>query len=268
MLLIALSCAFLLLMQPAQAQTAASTAASISISTKANSSPMLYPAIQQYLQSVSSEFDQISAERKEVLAEMAAFVRAKNQQGEAAELTFICTHNSRRSHMAQLWAAAAVDFYGKQPGIRSYSGGTEVTAFNPRAVKAMREAGFDISAEGSTNPTYTVKWTENQIGSACFSKHYAHPSNPQSSFGAVMRLVRLCSAPKTDFRSPTATPRKPTIRRKKPRAIPSVAGRLRGSCCIWQVCCETARLRLPLSQRSGTGERSLQKSRIKSTSPP
>ena len=186
MLLIALSCAFLLLLQPAQAQTAASTAARISISTKANSSPMLYPAIQQYLQSVSTEFEQISAERKEVLAEMAAFVRAKNQQGEVAELTFICTHNSRRSHMAQLWAAAAVDFYGKQPGIRSYSGGTEVTAFNPRAVKAMREAGFEISAEGSTNPTYTVKWTENQIGSACFSKHYAHPSNPQSGFGAVM----------------------------------------------------------------------------------
>jgi hypothetical protein len=183
---IVLSCAFLLLLQPVQAQNAVSTAASTSISTKAKSSMMLYPAIQQYLQSVSSEFNQISAERKEVLAEMAAFVRAKNQAGEAAALTFICTHNSRRSHMAQLWAAAAVDFYGVKPGIESYSGGTEVTAFNPRAVKAMREAGFDISAEGSENPTYTVKWTENQLGSACFSKHYAHPSNPQSGFGAVM----------------------------------------------------------------------------------
>lgn len=185
MLLRTLLLPMMLLTQSLWAQTAPTNAAS-QITTPTDTQNVVYAALEQYLQSASTEFGQISAVRKGVLTEMAAFVRLKNQAGEAAALTFICTHNSRRSHLAQLWAAAAMDFYQISPGIQSFSGGTEVTAFNPRAVKALTEAGFQIQVHGTENPVYEVSWRENGPILSCFSKHYAHQSNPQAQFAAVM----------------------------------------------------------------------------------
>ena len=101
-------------------------------------------------------------------------------------MIFICTHNSRRSHIAQIWAQAAAAYYGIENFV-SYSGGTEATAFNPRAVKAMREAGFNIEAtSGGTNPHYEVRFSNEAHALIAFSKKFDSEDNPQKDFAAVM----------------------------------------------------------------------------------
>lgn len=148
--------------------------------------PAVFPSLHQYLGARAQEFDQIPDERREELRELAAFIKQQQQAGKVPQLTFICTHNSRRSHMAQLWMAAAMAYSGSGP-VQTFSGGTEVTAFNPRAVKAMQQAGFEIEKKAAeNNPEYQVLWSSQSPGSSCFSKHYAHESNPQQGFAAVM----------------------------------------------------------------------------------
>jgi len=145
----------------------------------------MHPALEQYVEGALSGVREIPEERKRTLAEVAAFVSSRRRAGEVAELTFICTHNSRRSHMGQLWAAAAAAHFGID-GVRTYSGGTEATAFNPRAVAAMEKAGFAIEKPSGDNPHYQVTFDESGPVMECFSKTYDDPVNPTEGFAAIM----------------------------------------------------------------------------------
>jgi len=103
---------------------------------------------------------------------------------------FICTHNSRRSHLSQIWASTAAAYYGV-PGVETYSGGTEATAFNPRAVAALKRAGFEISHSATQdNPHYTVRFHDNAPAMECFSKVYKQPPNPTADFCAIMTCAQ------------------------------------------------------------------------------
>jgi len=156
--------------------------------TKNDNNPVtmaMYPALQTYANSLTTEFDLIPAERKEDLQQMAEFIRTQKDSGHPVQLTFICTHNSRRSHMGQIWAAAAATYYGVD-GVETFSGGTEATAFNPRAVAAMERAGFVIDSTGEGNPRYRVQLQQDDEGLLCFSKKYDDAANPQKDFAAIM----------------------------------------------------------------------------------
>ncbi|MEM8606217.1 MAG: protein-tyrosine-phosphatase [Myxococcota bacterium] len=143
----------------------------------------MYPALQRHIEQWVGGFDTIDSGRRAVLEHLAAFVT--DNAGGTIPLTFICTHNSRRSHMAQLWAAAAAAHYGVS-GVAVFSGGTETTAFNPRAVAAMERAGFVIETPGGENPRYLVSYADGAEPIACFSKVYDDPVNPSEGFAAVM----------------------------------------------------------------------------------
>ena len=146
----------------------------------------LFNKLQKAAEQFAREFDRIDADRKRTLMELASFVRAATVGGGKARLNFICTHNSRRSHMAQLWAQAAAHYYGIE-GVECFSGGTEATAFNPRAVAAMQEAGFSIQriSQGN-NPLYDARFSEDAPALTVFSKRYSDPVNPSSNFAAIM----------------------------------------------------------------------------------
>lgn len=131
----------------------------------------------------------VPPDRERLLSKLADFVREKTHRDDPANLLYICTHNSRRSHMAQLWSAAAAHHYGLS-NVYSFSGGTEVTAFNPRAVDAMRRAGFDIENPGGDNPLCVVRYAATKNALLCHSKLYDDACNPRSGFLAVM----TCSA--------------------------------------------------------------------------
>ncbi len=102
--------------------------------------------LQAYVDRRLAELGQIPEERKELLEKLARYVGERIDAEESANLVFICTHNSRRSHLSQIWAATAADYFGVS-GVRTFSGGTEATAFNPRAVAAVERAGFLVEKE-------------------------------------------------------------------------------------------------------------------------
>ncbi len=147
---------------------------------------LMYPTLGSYIESVLAGMDAIPEDRKKELKKLALFVKTKQQSGEPANLVFICTHNSRRSHFGQLWAATAANYYGLGGNIHTFSGGTESTAFNPRAVAAAERAGFKIHNPGGDNPRYILTFADNGPEMVCFSKKYDDGFNPQENFAAVM----------------------------------------------------------------------------------
>jgi len=121
-----------------------------------------------------------------LLERLSDFVVSKLADGRPVRLVFICTHNSRRSHLCQFWAQAAARYYSI-PSVETFSGGTEATAFNPRAVAALRRAGFVIEffSDGK-NPVYEVWYEPGMEPVQAFSKIYDAPPNPKEGFAAIM----------------------------------------------------------------------------------
>lgn len=130
----------------------------------------------------------LTEDRERSIADLADWIL----ENESAPMIFVCTHNSRRSHMSQLWAKAAAVHFGLSQ-VETYSGGTEATAFNPRAVTALRTHGFRIDETGEVlgekNVVYTTDVGEEQPIRS-FSKTYGDDFNPQEGFAAIM----TCSA--------------------------------------------------------------------------
>ena len=154
--------------------------------TKMENNVGLYTELRTNITERVGEFERIPADRKERLEGLARYVADRWRSHQSASVIFVCTHNSRRSQLAQLWAQVAANHYGIQ-GFQTYSGGTEATAFNPRAVDAARRAGFRIEkTTDDETPIYHVRFAENVPPQTCFSKVHDQAPNPRSAFCVVM----------------------------------------------------------------------------------
>lgn len=150
----------------------------------------LLPALRPYVNEVANDLGAVPAERKIVLDKIVTDITTRLEAGQVANLTFICTHNSRRSHMSQIWAQTAACYYGL-PQVQAYSGGTQVTACNCRTVTAMRRVGFDITdLTTGDNPVYSVRYATDRPPIRAYSKLYNADANPKRDFIALM----TCSA--------------------------------------------------------------------------
>jgi len=128
----------------------------------------------------------ISIERKEELIHLIAFIQEKVSNNKNANLNFICTHNSRRSHLSQVWAQVAAHYY-QVKNVYCYSGGTEATAMFPMAAQTLELAGLQIKKlSKESNPVYSIKYAENEHPIIGFSKTYDDQFNPKSEFAAIM----------------------------------------------------------------------------------
>lgn len=157
-----------------------------SFATEDKNQPVLLPSLVSYLQNVEKDFATIPADRKLELQKVAQYIKSSLKKDKKANLIFICTHNSRRSHMSQLWAYAAASYYGIK-SVENYSGGLEVTAFNQRSVKALTKAGFEITKQSEgTNPQYAVIYAKDAPAVMAFSKKYMDAPNPAKKFAAIM----------------------------------------------------------------------------------
>lgn len=147
----------------------------------------LYKNIDTFCKRLEQEFDLIPEKRQSTLLQLKNYIQQKYKIGETSKINVICTHNSRRSHIGQIWLAVAADYYNF-PQIQTFSGGTEATAFNNRVVHAFQRLGFVISTENnsSNNPIYKVKWTEAMKPYQAFSKKYSHSTNPTTNFAAIL----------------------------------------------------------------------------------
>jgi len=149
--------------------------------------PILKKEIKEFCELLELQFPLIPEERKTHLKKLSAYITTTIAKGDTPQLIVICTHNSRRSHMGQLWLAVGANYYGL-PTINTFSGGTEATAFNPRAVQAFQRIGFDIRSQNvnTTNPIYQIQWAIGQPHYIAFSKKYDVSPNPMEKFGAIM----------------------------------------------------------------------------------
>ncbi len=128
----------------------------------------------------------IALERKIILQPLIEYVQLKKNNNEAILLNFICTHNSRRSHLSQVWAQT-MSFHFNIKNVCCYSGGTEATAMFPKVVETLINQGFLIQKlSDNENPVYAIKYSENENPIICFSKIYNNEFNPKSNFAAVL----------------------------------------------------------------------------------
>lgn len=128
----------------------------------------------------------VSDDRKTVLNPLAEFIQNKLENNEIINLNFICTHNSRRSHLSQIWAQTMAEYFGVK-NVFCYSGGTEATAMFPKVAETLEKQGFQIQKISETeNPVYAVKFSENCHPVIGFSKKYDDVFNPETGFAAIM----------------------------------------------------------------------------------
>jgi protein-tyrosine phosphatase/arsenate reductase len=147
---------------------------------------MLYPKIKTNCDRLITEFNIISGERKVLLRQISDYIQEKIDADLPVQLMYVCTHNSRRSHFGQIWAAVAANYFNIK-NVHAYSAGTEATALHPHAIASLREIGFVVVQENeSDNPMYTVKFGSPTDYVTCFSKTVNDPVNPQSDFAAIM----------------------------------------------------------------------------------
>ena len=145
---------------------------------------MLYKEINNSIELLKDT--QISTERKMVLQPLIDFIQSKILANKKINLNFVCTHNSRRSHLSQIWAQTAAHYFGLK-NVFCYSGGTEATAMFPMVGKTLGNQGFQIAKlSDEKNSVYSVKYGKNEHPIMCFSKKYDDVFNPKSEFAAIM----------------------------------------------------------------------------------
>ena len=140
--------------------------------------------VTQYFEAL--DLREVSAERQAILQPLAHYISTKIQAQQPINLTFICTHNSRRSHLGQVWAQVAAAYFGIK-NVSSFSGGTEATACNYRTIAAFERAGLKINKlSEKENPVYEIRFDELTAPIVAFSKVYDQAPNPSRGFAAIM----------------------------------------------------------------------------------
>jgi arsenate reductase len=135
----------------------------------------------KYFFETSQKNIEIDDNRKELLLKIANKI-AVNYNNNDININFICTHNSRRSQLGQVWSFFAADYF-KLP-INAFSGGTEVTAFHRNTVKTLTEVGFkfDVDEFSHTNPIYRISFSDDNPSLLGFSKLYNNIENKTPYF--------------------------------------------------------------------------------------
>lgn len=144
----------------------------------------MYPTLSKTIEQLPLQ--NISEERKSTLQPLIDFVQQKVNIRQEININFICTHNSRRSHLSQVWAQAASAHFNI-PNVYCYSGGTEETALFPKVAETLINQGFSIfKISENNNPVYAIKYSDNALPIIGFSKKYDSHFNPVSAFAAIM----------------------------------------------------------------------------------
>lgn len=144
----------------------------------------IFPSLHAYIEGLDTTT--IPEHRKAILQGLIDFISANVQAGRDCNLNFICTHNSRRSHLGQIWAQTMATYYNTNQ-VNCYSGGTEATGLYPQVAATLQSVGFTIHPiSHGNNVVYAIKAGENLAPNIAFSKQYNHPFNPSSNFAAAL----------------------------------------------------------------------------------
>jgi arsenate reductase len=146
--------------------------------------PTLFIEIENLIKNLKPKT--ISDDRKEILKPLIDFIQLKVTNDQEIRINFICTHNSRRSHLSQVWAQTMASYFNIK-NVFCYSGGTEATALFPMAAETLKNSGFEVKTlSDGKNPVYSIKYAENEHPIIGFSKKLDDDFNPKSKFAAIM----------------------------------------------------------------------------------
>ena len=122
---------------------------------------------------------EIKSSRIERLNSIAESLSSVYRQDDSLNLNFICTHNSRRSQLAQVWMHYFSQLF--HLNIHSYSSGTEVSEVHPNTLSALEESGFEVekSWETNNNPRYKLNFSETKGSILLFSNSIDDQSLPK-----------------------------------------------------------------------------------------
>ncbi|WP_456376669.1 hypothetical protein [Lutibacter sp.] len=128
---------------------------------------------------------EIDETRVKLLQSIALFIASEIKDDKPVNLNYICTHNSRRSQLAQVWSSYACTYF-KLKNIESFSGGTAATTFFRNTVKTLQEVGFkfQLLKFSHQNPEYLISYKNSTNPIVGFSKLYDNEHN-KSPFIAV-----------------------------------------------------------------------------------
>lgn len=152
----------------------------------------MYAALQRTLGELEAATESLPVERIARLRGIAEWIRRQREQERPVHLVFICTHNSRRSQFAQVWAQVWALHHGLKD-VRAWSAGTEATAVATPVITALEAQGFrmdgagDYDAEGNAIQTeYLVNFDDTVSPVHLYSKTMDEPDNPAGDFAAIM----------------------------------------------------------------------------------
>ncbi len=144
----------------------------------------LFEELDAFISTLNTE--RIPVERKRTLQLLIDYVSERLKTEETININFICTHNSRRSHLSQVWAQTLSHYFSLK-NVFCYSGGTEATALFPMVAETLKSTGFEIeNLSAGENPVYSIKYSDDQHPVIGFSKKLDDDFNPKSKFAAVM----------------------------------------------------------------------------------
>tara|TARA_B110000444_G_C18848126_1_gene603468 strand:- start:4373 stop:4972 length:600 start_codon:yes stop_codon:yes gene_type:complete len=105
---------------------------------------------------------------------------------QAIKLNYICTHNSRRSQLSQIWSETLSVYFNKK-NIFSFSGGTQVTEVYEGLILLLEQVGFNITKESKViNSTLSIDYGDPNNKIKIYSKLFNCNSNPKTNFIAII----------------------------------------------------------------------------------
>jgi len=139
--------------------------------------PTITESTENFFKSALNSLE-LNPERKTLLTSIAQTAATDLSKNHPVHFNFICTHNSRRSQLAQVWAHYATHYY-KLQNIENFSGGTAVTAFFKNTVKTLQNVGFNFQLKefSHKNPHYLISNATHSETLEGFSKLYDDETN-------------------------------------------------------------------------------------------
>ena len=160
--------------------------AGLALVMTASAQTALIKKLDRYSSTVSQEFDQISANRKEQLTSLADMIISANLKDGNSFLVFTDETNSGVSHIAQAFLQASIAKRGLSK-VNIFSAGNTESAIDKQAIALLKSAGFAIECNTNfkKNPRYLLNysWSENRI--MLFSKKMNNFQIPASNLIVV-----------------------------------------------------------------------------------
>lgn len=148
---------------------------------------MISNTIVSKINQLEGQVNLITAKRKEELKHLAELIVSEYDDYGEVDIIVICTENSLRSQLVQLWVKSISENYNLD-FLNAFSGGTKVTSFNSNMVNALSDYGFSIEKLNDIeNPGYLISQSEDDKSTdVMFSKLYDDEFNPEYDFIALI----------------------------------------------------------------------------------